>query len=177
MVYYHCSLGIEIVCPSNDLSINPIPGMEIVDLLESLQLHNTTYAGLQQKPGPHSHHPAALFSGRHQFPPLVPWTLVLWYPGFWYWGTLVPWYPGTVVLWYPGTGVLGAEAPTHQFLCQVCHHCSVLSMQVRRDQCTTVARRETGSPPSSSLPKSLPSLPQSGQSWLTITSVKRSDGL
>jgi len=40
-----------------------IAGMEIVDLLESLQLHNTTYAGLQQKPGPHSHHPAALFSG------------------------------------------------------------------------------------------------------------------
>ena len=40
--------------------------MEIVDLLESLHLHNTTYAGLQQKPGPHSHHPAALFSGTHQ---------------------------------------------------------------------------------------------------------------
>ena len=39
------------------------PGMEIVDLLESLDLHNTTFAGLQQKPGPHSHHPAALFSG------------------------------------------------------------------------------------------------------------------
>ena len=37
--------------------------MEIVDLLESLHLHNTTFAGIQQKPGPHSHHPAALFSG------------------------------------------------------------------------------------------------------------------
>ena len=104
-------LGIESVClPTTSQSSSSISGMEIVDLLESLQLHNTTYAGLQQKPGPHSHHPAALFSGRHLFPPLVPWTLVLWYPGFWYWGTLVPWYPGTVVPWYWGTGCWGTHA-------------------------------------------------------------------
>ena len=80
-------------------SSSSISGMEIVDLLESLHLHNTTYAGLQQKPGPHSHHPAALFSGRHHFPPRVP-------------STLVPWYSGTGVARQPGT---------HQFLRQLCN--------------------------------------------------------
>ena len=39
-------------------------GMDSVDLFDSLHLHNTTFAGLQQKPGPHSHNPAVLFSGR-----------------------------------------------------------------------------------------------------------------
>ena len=79
-----------------------LSGMEIVDLLESLQLHNTTFAGLQQKPGPHSHHPAALFSGWHLFPyrvarhPGVPGTLVPMH---------LPWYPGTQVLGYQGNQV------------------------------------------------------------------------
>ena len=35
-----------------------------INLLQSLHLHNTTFAGLQQKPGPHSPTPAAFFSGR-----------------------------------------------------------------------------------------------------------------
>ena len=39
-------------------------GMDSVDLFDSLHLHNTTFAGLQQKPGPHSHNPAVLFSGK-----------------------------------------------------------------------------------------------------------------
>ena len=99
MVFYHWVLRLS-VFPTTSQSSSSIPGMEIVDLLESLQLHNTTYAGLQQKPGPHSHHPAALFSGRHLFPPLAPWTLVLVYSGI-------------LVLGY------------FLFLCQVCHHCSV----------------------------------------------------
>ena len=90
-------------------SISSVSGMEIVDLLESLQLHNTTYAGLQQKPGPHSHHPAALFSGRHHFPPRCPRP---WYPGIQDPGTLDPGTldPGTL---YPSTQVLrywGSEA-------------------------------------------------------------------
>ena len=34
-----------------------------INLLQSLHLHNTTFAGLQQKPGPHSPTPAAYFSG------------------------------------------------------------------------------------------------------------------
>ena len=34
-----------------------------INLLQSLHLHNTTFAGLQQKPGPHSPTPAAFFSG------------------------------------------------------------------------------------------------------------------
>ena len=34
-----------------------------VDLVSSLHLHNTTFAGLLQKPGPHSANPAAFFTG------------------------------------------------------------------------------------------------------------------
>ena len=34
-----------------------------INLLQSLHLHNTTFAGLQQKPGPHSPTPAAFFTG------------------------------------------------------------------------------------------------------------------
>ena len=34
-----------------------------INLLQSLQLHNKTFAGVQQKPGPHSPSPAAFFSG------------------------------------------------------------------------------------------------------------------
>ena len=34
-----------------------------VDLLSSLHLHNTTFSGLEQQPGPHSPDPAAFFTG------------------------------------------------------------------------------------------------------------------
>ena len=34
-----------------------------IDLVSSLHLHNTTFSGLLQKPGPHSANPAALFTG------------------------------------------------------------------------------------------------------------------
>ena len=38
-----------------------------VDLVSSLHLHNTTFAGLLQKPGPHSANPAAFFTGTSVF--------------------------------------------------------------------------------------------------------------
>jgi len=52
-----------IILCSSFLQLCDTTVMDTVDLLESLYLHNTTFAGLQQKPGPHSEHPAAYFSG------------------------------------------------------------------------------------------------------------------
>ena len=69
--------------------------------------------------------------------------------------------PGTQLLRYPGTQLL-RHPSTHQFLCQLCHHYCVHCTQVWSDQCTIVEMQETGWLPSYSLPKSLPSLPQSG---------------
>ena len=42
-----------------------------VDLVSSLHLHNTTFAGLLQKPGPHSANPAAFFTGRSVFSAVI----------------------------------------------------------------------------------------------------------
>ena len=124
------------------------PGMEIVDLLESLDLHNTTFAGLQQKPGPHSHHPAALFSGgashySHSHPVCQCNFIAI------------------------DSSLSAPLLPVYSFNL---HHLinsmrcvgEVQLFQVSRDPCTTVHMRETGWRPLSSLPKSLPSLPQSG---------------
>ena len=42
-----------------------------VDLVSSLHLHNTTFAGLLQKPGPHSANPAAFFTGTSVFSAVI----------------------------------------------------------------------------------------------------------
>ena len=44
-------------------SVMDLSQLTEINLLQSLQLHNTTFAGVQQKPGPHSPSPAAFFSG------------------------------------------------------------------------------------------------------------------
>jgi len=53
-----CSASINCFQTATDMS-----QLTEINLLQSLHLHNTTFAGLQQKPGPHSPTPAAYFSG------------------------------------------------------------------------------------------------------------------
>ena len=62
-------LQINIITVNSTLKLNlffsamDMSQLSEINLLQSLHLHNTTFAGLQQKPGPHSPTPAAFFSG------------------------------------------------------------------------------------------------------------------
>jgi len=64
----HNNILVSLILVLSALVKHSAPVMDLsqlteINLLQSLQLHNTTFAGVQQKPGPHSPSPAAFFSG------------------------------------------------------------------------------------------------------------------
>ena len=49
--------------PSLTVLVSGLAEVREINLLSSLHLHNTSFSGLEQQPGPHSPHPAAAFTG------------------------------------------------------------------------------------------------------------------